>query len=552
MKNFVAIFVLAAGFLIGFFHLKSLAQAMPLKTFLEKPKLVVVIVIDQFRADYLTRFEKRFVPSTSKTPGGFRFLMQNGAYYPFAEYEVVQNLTCAGHATILTGAQPNTTGIPGNVIWDAKLGRLVPCTQDEKSTMVGFEPKKKDEGASPARLHTSTFGDELKLAGYSTRVVTIALKERAAIMLGGRTADLALWFEDDVPAWVSSRYYLPSGELPAWVKALNKKVADRPNGEYVWTSSLAPTGLSQPANAQANERTFVRKFSYKDKELISSPYGAEISVDAALEAVTAMKLGHGSHPDVLGISLSSHDLFGHVWGPNSREMEEMTVAEDRILQELFKGLEKRVPGGLKNVLIAFTADHGMAPVAPFTRKLKFDAVEIDEKRILLDANDRLAKKFGKPSSGQWISDLYFLNFFVNPVALAEKKLASSEIEAELKTILIEQPGIAHVFTQTDYRNGTLPPGMHRKQILNAYVPGVSGDVMAIPEPFSYRGTSPTHHTGYGYDRTVPIILVGSKIKAGVYPEAARVIDLAPTLSFLTGIMAPATSEGRVLSEAIRR
>ena len=520
--------------------------AMKLGTFLAKPKLVVVVVIDQFRADYLTRFEKRFLPAgRGSGVGGFRYLMAKGAYFPFAEYELLQNMTCPGHATILTGASPVGHKIAINDFWDAEMGADGYCVDDKDAPIVGLEGGGSSgrRPVSPKRLKATTVGDELKAAGYASRVVGIALKDRSAILLGGQGADLAIWFDALASRWVTSKYYV--GELPEWVKKLNSRVAARDGEKFVWKSEVE-TGLSN----EFDRGPFLRETTVGAKNWLHTPLGVELTTDAALAAVESMKLGsRPGAPDVLAISYSSHDMLGHRVGPNAREMEELTVAEDRSLSRLFRGLERSVPGGMKNVLVVLTADHGVAPTAPIALKGRLEAGAVNPEALLERLNSAMVAKLGKPSEGVWVVAQHSFNFYLNRKAAVGAGVAAAE--SALKELLLKEPAAEVVFTRSEVAAGRLPGGVFEAQIKKSYVVGQSGDVVMIPKPFFADDDDPSAHmTGYSYDRTVPLIFAGPMIKPGVHASAARVADLAPTLSFVLGTIAPAKSEGRVLAEAL--
>jgi hypothetical protein len=494
---------------------------LTLKSYMTRPKLIVAIVIDQFRADYLTRFESKFLPAkggnrkSDTAIGGFNYLMEKGAYFPFAEYEVLQNMTCPGHATILTGSLPYANHIPLNDWYDAKTGKMVYCSDDANFPLIGAT----GNGVAPTRLAATTVGDELKNSGRTSKVVTVSLKDRAAVMLGGHRADLAMWFDEKSWQWISSKYYLPSGELPAWLTELNSKV--------------------------------LKTIPEDTKKALATPTGNDVTVDAAIEAAKAFKLGQGKDTDVLAISFSSHDILGHHVGPNSDQMEPMTLSEDKNLARLFSSLNKTVPGGIENVTIVLTGDHGMAPDVEYSTNAKLTAGKIDQVDIMKSANPLLAKKFGKPDHGDWILATHSFNLYMNHEALSEKKDGGKEVIAAVKAMLMTEPGVEGVVTSTDYVDGTLPPGMYRNQIMNSYVPGESGDLIIIPKAFFMEiHDFDTHMTGYSYDRSVPLLLKGAHLKAGVYSTKAHVTDLAPTLSFLLGVLPPSHNEGRVLSEAI--
>jgi len=542
----------------------AITQKEPLtEAFLKnRPKLVLVIAIDQFRSDYLTRFQDRFLPASANSKvGGFGYLMKKGAYFPFGQYDMLQNMTGPGHATILSGAYPYQSGISLNYWYDTKTGKEVYCAEDEKSTTVGISKAKPHVGTSPRNSFATTVGDELKNAGYASKVISIALKDRASIYMGGHRADLSLWFDSDNFKWVSSDYYLPEGKLPEWVAQLNNQVGKEEGKVGQWKVSGPPTGLSTENGdiklGRYLKPDFGTKFPHAmhlgTKEVLNSPLGATITVDAAEKAIEAYGLGKGKGPDLLAVSFSSHDYVGHAFGPNSLEMEEMTLAEDQMLSRLFNYVNAKVPGGLQNVLIVLTADHGIPPSPELLQKARIDAGRVDEKKLADEMNVALLDKFGKPSSGKWVEHVEEMNFYLNPKAFGERKVARAEVEATFKELLkAKVPALAQVITSSDYDKRILPPGMFERQAKKTYFPGRSGDVIGLLRPFYFSGDATvTHMTGYSYDRTVPLMFVGRNIRPGVFSTPAEVVDIAPTLAFLLGTIPPNLSEGRVLSEILK-
>jgi predicted AlkP superfamily pyrophosphatase or phosphodiesterase len=506
------------------------ASAAPLKhsSFVQKPKLVVVVVIDQFRADNLTRYASRFLPATGHggDVGGFQYLMAKGAYYPAARFDVLQNMTCPGHATILTGSSPARSGIPINDWFDRAHAKMRYCVEDDQ------------DGLSPRQLQGTTVGDELKNAGYPGKVVSLALKDRAAILLGGHRSDLTFWLGKD-GKWTTSNYYAKS--LPDWLESENAKISAALGHELTWKQTTARTGYSISRDADFSRTSTVGKFNS-----LESPYGVEITTDAALAALKGMRLGLSKTTDLLAVSISTHDLVGHKVGPNAPEMEDLTVVEDAALARLLNAIRKQVPGGMKNVVVALTADHGVSPEVGYLKAGKIDAGFIDQEKLMASAEEDLSKAFGKR---KYFAALESLNFYFTSDALDHVK--RSDLENRVKYIFAQAPGVAHVFSLNDYLGANLPVGENARQIQKSYIPGKSGDVVIIPRPFWMETEKvATHMTGYSYDRTVPLILSGLHVKSGVYSEAVDVVDLAPTLSFLLGILPPAMSEGRILTEAI--
>ncbi|MGK5085828.1 alkaline phosphatase family protein [Bdellovibrionota bacterium FG-1] len=536
------------------------AQAAPAKPLLPpRPKLIVVMVIDQFRADYLLRFEKRFLPAKDAKGqvGGFSYLMSQGAYFPMAEYTLLQSMTCPGHATILTGAMPYQMGIPINYWQDTQKDQLVYCAEDSEFSTVGA-PDFPHAGTSPKNLIASTVGDELKNAGFPSRVVTVALKDRAAIMLGGHRADLAFWMNNKTHGWVSSNYYLPDKKLPAWLEKLNADIKkDATNRKIKWEAIGPGTGYSEESPRTINDAEdigthFPHEVLASAKAALALPYGMELTETAAERALDAYRLGQGQSTDLLAMSFSSHDYISHAFGVNSREMEEMTLSEDRLISKFLNHLRTTLPGGLKDVTLVLTGDHGTPPNPDYLKPKHIDAGRIIENDLTAALEKLLNKKFGTPSDGlKWISSNHDLAIYVNRQAVASRKVALAAVLDEIKAHVLKIHGIAHAFTVFDHANRKIPPGLHEQQILQGYFPGRSGDVMMIPLPnYMVDGDTVTHLTGYNYDRMVPLIISGPRIRAGNYPQHVRVIDLAPTLSYLAGTIPPSLSEGRVLSEII--
>ncbi|MBC7465413.1 MAG: alkaline phosphatase family protein [Bdellovibrio sp.] len=505
---------------------------LTLTQFQSPPKLVVVIVIDQFRADYLTRFKDKFIkPKTKGEIGGFQFLMSEGAYYPFAEYDVLQSMTCPGHAMISTGSYPVMMGIPLNDWYDRKTKKMRYCAEDDEF------------GISPRALKTTTVGDELKNAGYKSKVIGIALKDRSAVMLAGHRADLALWMDYKTFTWRTSDYYTKN--LPPWVLGLNKKLQADATTEKTWSATGPGNGLSD-----TNSTGFQKKFKPNTKLGLSLNYGVQVSFDAATEALKSENLGHGPATDILALSLSTHDMLGHLFGPNAREVEELTIYEDQQIAKFLKTLKKHMGSSFKDVVVVLTADHGVAPSTDYAQKSKLSSGKLDYLDLYKKIYSHLNNKFGTSSKGEWIAASHSFQFYINQVVLDEKKLKKADVEKEFQIALQDLPGVFAVATASDIQNGQYPPGFLAEQLKKQYIPGISGDVIIIPRPFFMEKDEnfATHMTGFSYDRMVPLVLFGKNIQPAVHPEQVHIVDLAPTLSFLLGVLPPATSSGRVLKE----
>lgn len=474
--------------------------AQKISEYMQKPKLMVVLVVDQMRADYLTRFYDRFQPAQKNgKAGGFRYLMEKGAYFPFAEYQVLQNMTCPGHAMISTGSEPHNTGISLNDWFDRDLKKTTYCVDDEQ------------DGLSPRRLKTTTFSDEFKNTSANAKIFSISLKDRSAIMLGGHRANLALWLNVKTGAWETSRYY--SQNLPSWATAVN----------------------SQIQTLKLNRNTLLE------------PLGVTITMDLAIEALKGEQLGRHQGTDFLFVSLSSHDMVGHAFGMHSSQIEKMTLIEDQQISRFLQEIEKAV--GLKNTVIALTADHGIPPNVETIESYKMESGKLDYPQIFKKANQALNEKFGKSEPDSWIIASKSLHLYLNQKLIMQKKLTAEEVERTVKLALKNEKGILEILTRSQIEKKDFPIGFERL-IMASIVDSQWGDLVIIPEPFFMEKGDAlvTHMTHYSYDKTVPLIIAGSRIKAGVYSQKAMVLDLAPTLSFILGSMPPVKNNGRVLNE----
>ncbi len=487
--------------------LSSLAFAFPKNFSGQKaPRLTVVFVVDQLRADMTTRQGDLFMPAgTKQSPGGYNFLLKNGMHAPYSSHELLQNMTGPGHAAVSTGSFPNRNGIVVNTWFDHDTAEGIYCVADPKAKIVGSSGVIASEpGMSPKNLYATTLGDELKLGYPKSKVFSVALKDRAAILMAGRRADGVFWFNETKCEWVSSDFYLGKAPLPSYVKDFPKKCEDKAvrNADSVsWAS------------------------------------------DAAKKIIEVNKLGQGDSPDLLMISISTHDYVGHRYGPSAPQMQDSVKNEDKAISDLLKLIAKKVPGGLDSVVFALTADHG-APVHPDQNSDRHTIGAISDDQFEKDIESSLVEEFGSQKE-KYLAGTEGLQIFL-------RKSDPKHIEF-LKKKFQKVEWVDHVVDVKDVLSGktNLPEqlGRQAKVTLGAR----SGDLVVIPKPYRFttsKSYQVEHISGYAYDRLVPLVIFGPGIQKKILWSDVRIIDLAPTLSALLGILPPAMSEGKVLGSAL--
>jgi hypothetical protein len=521
------------------------AQQPPLR-----PKLAVVIVIDQFRVDFLSRFRPYF------SSGGFNRFLRRGASFSRAAYDHAVTLTCPGHAVILTGSYPSRTGIVANQWYDRARGRLEYCAADSAATLIGSA----GPGRSPRNLIDSTVGDRLRQSTDGrSRVIAIAGKDRSAIMLGGHNASAAYWMEDSMV--VSSLYYM--NELPGWVRQFNASGRVSRYGGRRW-DRLLPTSAYSVAGtdfvaAEQNVADMGRVFPHplppnaSDRffdAFRSSPFQDEVLVEFAKAAVINEGLGADDAPDLLAISFSANDLIGHAFGPNSHEVMDVTVRTDRLLQDLFRFLDQRIGAG--NLVLVLTADHGVAPLPELVSDPGIGARRLDPAVIANAVETALRSRFGTPPAPGWSLQVTSPWIYLNRPALEQQGITLADAERTARDAAARVAGVHRAFTAAELERQQ-DSGVTSAAALSFYRER-SGDVYFELKPYVILAEDPfgtTHGSPWSYDARVPLLWCGPAIKRGVQRGPASVADLAPTLSFLLGVPAPSTVQGRVLREMLR-
>jgi predicted AlkP superfamily pyrophosphatase or phosphodiesterase len=532
----------------------------------DPPRLAVLVVFDQLRADYLTRWHDLF------EEGGFRRLQNDGAWFQNCHLPYTLTLTAPGHASLATGCSPMKHGIVGNTWYDRGRGaeiycvyekdryELVPLIRGAVEQQVGQWP-----GISPEQLQSDTLGDALKQAtGGKGRVVSLSLKDRSAVLLACRTSppDASYWFFPSRGMFVTSTYYRPNGQVHPWVAKFNNgRPANawfgkdwtrlRPDLDYVQQSG--PDDVAAEDTGWEQGRTFPHAMtggldkpgqSYYEA-LGNSPFGNELLLDLAKRAITAERLGCHDVPDLLCLSFSSNDTVGHCWGPDSQEVLDMTLRTDRIVKDLLNYLDAKVGRG--RYVLALTADHGICPLPELARQQGKDAGHVSTQRLTQEAEAFLNEKFlGKETKGLWIEAESDLRFYLNHNMLREHHLEQAAVEEALATWLASQPGVLKAYTRKQLNRGPLDDDPIGERVRRSFHPQRSGDVVVVLQPYYLVGSpeskGTTHGSPHSYDTHVPLLIYGPGIRAGVRTEPTNPLALATILARSLGIAPPGDAE----------
>jgi hypothetical protein len=501
------------------------------------PKLVVVIVIDQFRGDYLERYRDQFGDA------GFRFLLDHGAYFPNCNYNYANTRTAPGHSTLFTGAYSNGHGIVANEWWDQKKKRMVTSVEDDATKLVGVDGdtlEQKKPGASPHNLLADTLGDELKLATQGkARVFGVSLKDRASVLPAGFAGDAAYWIEPKSGAWVTSTYYRDS--LPKWAQDFN---SSRPSKYWdrEWKDDQG-TVLRSTAHRKSKDGSDAGFYEVVG----STTFGNEYEFEFAKELMVYENVGRGPATDLLAISLSPNDILGHQVGPDSPEMHQMALDLDRELADFINFLGHQV--GLADVWIALSADHGVSSLPDAVKKLRIPAANLEAGKIEAQINGALTAKFSPGHPAAYVK-LDYPVAWLDQEAFAAAHMHESDAEKAVGEAM-KQTGLRDFYTKSQLAEGEVPNTALGRKYLNSYSPEGSWYVMGVPDIYTVgpaRGTD--HASPYNYDTHVPLAFYGLPFQPGTYRTNVEPVDMAATLASLLGINAPTHSVGRVLTEAL--
>lgn len=520
-----------------------------------RPKLVVGIVVDQMRWDFLYRYYDRY------SSGGFKRLMKDGFNCENTFIPYCPTVTAAGHACIYTGTVPAINGIVGNGWLEKMLSKEMYCTADDNAAGVGSN---NDNGKmSPKNLLTTTIGDELKLAtNFKSKVIGVAIKDRGAILPAGHSADAAYWYDGNTGNFISSTYYMQT--LPKWTQDFNNSNKTFSYYQNDWktiypiktytqsdvdTNSYesAPLGKEQ-LGFPYNLKQFIDKKDYG--KIRYTPYGNSITFDFAKTVLTNEQLGKDSITDLLAVSLSSTDYIGHAFGPNSVEIEDTYLRLDKDIAEFLAFLDKVV--GKNNYTIFLSADHGVAHIPKYLEKHKLPNGGIANSEVEKKLNAYLKEKYGFDSL--CIGSANY-QFYLNNALILKEKLNKDEIIESCVDFLPTIDGIDRAFDYTDLQEAMLPKEL-KTQFTNGYYPKRSGEILVLLKPGyiddEYDGKGTTHGIWNPYDAHIPLLFYGYGISKGKMYNKTYMTDIAPTITSLLHIQMPSGCIGNALPNVIKK
>jgi len=524
----------------------------------KRPKLVVMLVVDQLRADYVDKFRGQW-------SGGLKRLVDEGAWFRESAYPYASTETCVGHATVSTGALPMNHGMVTNAWWERDAQAMVTCTADPNAKNVAYGGGTAKGGDSAWRMLLPSFAEELKFqTGGGTRVVAFSLKARAAITLAGHKGDAVTWLDSSTGSWTTSSAYQTQPFVEEFLKA--HPITDDygktwslslPEGKYIydgknvgastvegWTDGF-PHSLRGKDAGNKPDTAFYYQWG-------TSPFADTYLTRMAESAVDAVGLGEKDATDYLGISYSSVDYVGHTFGPRSWEVQDILVRLDQDLDELFKYLDKKVGRG--NYVVALTADHGVSPNPADFQQTGFDTGVLN----LPALKDRMEKalepfNYPKPAIARIAgNEIYFAR------GVYEGLQQDAAAREALTGAVLSMPGVAAIFYADELDGASKTFSDTRTAVELSYFKGRSGDAYVLQRPYWLTGnfaegskehTGAGHGSPYYYDQRVPILLMGFGIKHGEFFGPASPADIAPTLAALTGVTL-STHDGRVLSEGL--
>ncbi|MFC2115304.1 alkaline phosphatase family protein [Bacteroidota bacterium] len=518
----------------------------------EKPKLIISMVVDQMRYDYIHRYWEKFGEN------GIRKLVGSGTFCKNASYNYLINETAVGHATIATGALPSHHGIISNNWYNNLQGQVVYCVADEKVNTLGGSYESGQ--FSPNHLLASTIGDEINLSSnFRSKVIGLALDNSAAILSAGHSADYAFWYDNETGNWVSSSYYVDS--LPAWAREFNeKKISELylsrtwepllPIGEYTESGSdtsafelglkgrsIFPYDLDKISTPKRNQRDYgILKYT---------PFGNVLTRDFATAVIINEELGQDEYTDYLAIGFSANEYMGKYFGSNSVEMEDAMLRLDRELAHFLEFIEQYV--GIQNTLIILTADHGLAYSPSYLTANNIPSGDFNPYSSLSLLGSYLNAIYGK---GDWVRYYYGQQIYLNHELIETSGISYQEIQERTAQFLIQFEGVSNAVTSYTLQTSNFSEGIFHK-MQNGYHQKRSGDVIINLAPgWIEKINGDSYHSSYLGDNHVPLIWYGWKIKRSTLTRPVKMIDIAPTISYFLDIARPNVSTGDIILELV--
>lgn len=526
--------------------LPLLAQKKKNIVYPTKPKLVLGIMVDQMRYDYLYRYYDKY------SEGGFKRLMNQGFNCKNNHYHYASTITGPGHAAVYTGSIPAVNGIIGNDWYDPLANRSVYVAEDTTARAVGTEATAIEGKRSPVNMHTTTITDQLKLAtSFRSKVIGIAVKDRGGILPAGHSADAAYWFDAKSGNWISSTYYMK--DLPQWLQEFNAQKLPNKLMATKWETLLP---IEQYTESEEDNQEYENVLSGEKLPvfphtvsnfgaLLTSPYGNTITKELTLATLKNEAMGQGKETDFLCVSFSTPDYVGHATGTHSIEIEDTYLRLDRDIEEILKNLDATL--GKNNYLVFLTADHGVTDIAGFLKKHKIPSGVLELTKEINYLNGQMVEKFGE---GKWIKAQDNYQLYLDHDLMAKKNVTTSQIyELVKEKMFVLGSSIYQVVNLHDINSAAIPP-FYKPLIENIYNPKRSGDIMLLFEPSWYSGSKKgtTHGTMWQSDRHVPLVWYGWKIPQGETVEQTYISDISATLAVLLNILEPNGCVGKPIKD----
>ncbi len=512
---------------------------------LPKPKLVVGIVVDQMRYDYLYKFYDKY------SEGGLKRLMNDGFNCRNNHYHYASTVTGPGHAHIFNGSVPAISGIVGNEFYDKQLKTTRYVVQDDTRKVIG-NGNAQSGNMSPENMKVTSITDQLRIASqFKSKVIGVAIKDRGAILPAGHTGT-AYWLDNRSGNWLTSDYYMNA--LPQWVNEFNDQKLAEKYLQQTWEPLLPLAQYTETEdddqpyeNTISGESKAVFPHAVKMSSLASTPWGNTFTLDFAMAALKAEKLGKGQETDFLCVSFSSPDYAGHAFGPQSKEIEDIYLRLDLDFKKMLETLDKEV--GVGNYTVFLSADHGVAEIPVYLKKHNVPAGFFVGNELVKMAEGILKAKFG---SEGWIinSDNYQLYLDMEKVKTAGLKV--DDLVLALREAMALENGIYNVVNLINIEQENIPE-YYKEKLRNIYNPKRSGEIMVLFEPAWFQGylKGTTHGTMYAYDTHVPLLFYGWGIQKGETTATTHIADIAPTIAQLLHILEPNGSVGTPIGKALK-